>query len=179
LCVLQNTLFHLCPLTSVVAGNGDTLIPDIMRTLEKTKNFVKYILYRVQQSLQIFGLQGFLEFRFLAYNSVALRKSKIPIMVSNATKHTLCFLFASYIRIDFYKTIGACINFVFTSSGNKSMLIAVTEKKSARGMTSDFADWVSCQVGFSDLVIVILYRTLFARNFACSVNGSLFFSEVT
>lgn len=171
-------ILFLCPLTSVVAGNGDTLIPDIMRTLEKTKNFVKYILHRVQQSLQIFGWQGFLEFRFLAYN-FALRKSKIPIMVSKAHKHTLCFLFASYIRIDFYKTIGACINFVFTSPGNKSMLIAVTEKKSARGITSDFANWVSCQVGFSDLVIVILYRTLFARNFACSVNGSLFFSEVT
>lgn len=94
-CVFCKILF-LCPLASLVAGNGDTLIPDIMRTLEKTKNFVKYILYRVQQSLQIFGWQGFLEFRFLAYN-FALRKSKIPIMVSNAHEHTLCFLFASFL----------------------------------------------------------------------------------
>ena len=57
----------------------------------------------------------------------------------------------------------------------KNMIIVVIEKSSSEVLPTGY---LSSSV-FTDRVIMILYRTLFAGNFACPVNDTLFGSELT
>ena len=154
-------------------------------TLGKTKYSVKYVLYGVKRKLKTLSWQrswvSISGLQLCPQEMISIIRCQMP----QTQLWTLFFLCASYMQINFYKTVGVLYRFCFhipwkqikhfdSLNWLKNTIIADLEKS----LVEDSWLW-PVKFRSSDRVIVILYRTLFARNFAFSVNGTLFFSELT